>query len=578
MISLLHHFTIVGPNGKHIALVFESMGDNLLSLIKRFDYGGIPIRIVKLITRQVLLGLDYLHRVCGIIHTDLKPENFLLQGEQHDVDKIKREREDIVRKRRESELLEGKNGLAPGAAGKEAEAAAADGKKLSKSQKKRLKAKAKKQLAAEQSSNGQLAVPAAALREDAVLEEDDAGAHPMSSKGSVLPSPSASPSASFSSFSSMSSSSSNGFALPPSSSIASTVSSSSFTTDATISPSSSFASSSSFSPALQPSPSLPPRPSSQPQAVLTESRHLRSAKALPPPASTSHLDSMLAAFSSLSLSSSVFSSPQGGFPFLTKIADLGNGCWTDRHFTDDVTTRQYRAPEVLVGFPYGPPIDVWSVACLVFELITGDYLFDPKESPVASSASSPAYSRDEDHLALMMELLGRMPKRLTQQGEYSADYFTRKGELRRIAELDRWGLPEVLTEKYKLDRQEAQQLSDFLLPMLALDPDKRVTAEAALRSPWLWQDVEGGRQGGKERREGKPDTATATTATTTGAVIASNGSVSLSAQGRGHDGYEVAESEHERYRDDEYQYTEEEHQRDEDEAEEDEAEDEREED
>ena len=47
--------------------------------------------------------------------------------------------------------------------------------------------------------------------------------------------------------------------------------------------------------------------------------------------------------------------------------------------TDDVTTRQYRSPEVIVGFPYTTAIDIFSVACLVFELVTGEYLFDPKE-------------------------------------------------------------------------------------------------------------------------------------------------------------------------------------------------------
>ena len=71
----------------------------------------------------------------------------------------------------------------------------------------------------------------------------------------------------------------------------------------------------------------------------------------------------------------------GGSLFVTKIGDLGNACWIDKHFTDDVTTRQYRAPEVIVGYPYSTEIDIWSLACLVFELITGDYLFDPKEDP-----------------------------------------------------------------------------------------------------------------------------------------------------------------------------------------------------
>jgi serine/threonine-protein kinase SRPK3 len=48
-------------------------------LIKRWNHRGIPMPLVKQITKQVLLGLDYMHRECGIIHTDLKPENVLIE-------------------------------------------------------------------------------------------------------------------------------------------------------------------------------------------------------------------------------------------------------------------------------------------------------------------------------------------------------------------------------------------------------------------------------------------------------------------------------------------------------------------
>ncbi len=64
------------------------------------------------------------------------------------------------------------------------------------------------------------------------------------------------------------------------------------------------------------------------------------------------------------------------------------------------------AAQVLLGQKYSTPADMWSLACLVFELITGDLLFDPK--------SGREYPRDEDHLALIMELLGRIPKHMTQ--------------------------------------------------------------------------------------------------------------------------------------------------------------------
>jgi serine/threonine-protein kinase SRPK3 len=55
------------------------LGENLLGLIKKWNHRGVPMPLVKQITKQVLLGLDYLHRECGIIHTDLKPENVLIE-------------------------------------------------------------------------------------------------------------------------------------------------------------------------------------------------------------------------------------------------------------------------------------------------------------------------------------------------------------------------------------------------------------------------------------------------------------------------------------------------------------------
>ncbi|KAI3485080.1 hypothetical protein L1887_51754 [Cichorium endivia] len=43
-------------------MVFEVLGENLLGLIKRYQHRGVPPHIVKQIAKQVLLGLDYMHR------------------------------------------------------------------------------------------------------------------------------------------------------------------------------------------------------------------------------------------------------------------------------------------------------------------------------------------------------------------------------------------------------------------------------------------------------------------------------------------------------------------------------------
>jgi len=160
-----------------------------------------------------------------------------------------------------------------------------------------------------------------------------------------------------------------------------------------------------------------------------------------------------------------------------KIADLGNACWVDHHFTDDIQTRQYRSLEVLLGAGYGPPADIWSAACMAFEMATGDYLFEPH--------SGDDYSRDEDHLAHVIELVGPIPRHIAFAGVYSREFFNKRGELRHITKLKPWGLYDVLTEKYEWDPEIAQSFAEWLLPMLAFDTCERATAEDCLKHPFL---------------------------------------------------------------------------------------------
>uniref|UniRef100_A0A6I8SU24 non-specific serine/threonine protein kinase n=1 Tax=Xenopus tropicalis TaxID=8364 RepID=A0A6I8SU24_XENTR len=206
--------------------------------------------------------------------------------------------------------------------------------------------------------------------------------------------------------------------------------------------------------------------------------------------------------------------PQNAEHLKVKIADLGNACWVQKHFTEDIQTRQYRSLEVLIGSGYSTPADIWSTACMAFELATGDYLFEPH--------SGENYSRDEDHtaqiidsrqgshvtlrsfantqrgsvstvishlktdhIALIIELLGRIPRKLIVAGKYSKEFFTKKGDLKHISKLKPWGLYDVLVEKYEWAEEDAAGFTDFVMPMLELAPEKRATASQCLNHPWL---------------------------------------------------------------------------------------------
>ncbi len=164
------------------------------------------------------------------------------------------------------------------------------------------------------------------------------------------------------------------------------------------------------------------------------------------------------------------------------IVDLGNACWTHKHFSEDIQTRQYRSPEVIVGMRYGTSADIWSLACITFELLTGDLLFDPRSD---TNGGGGGYDRNEDHLAQCMELLGRPPRRLIMDGKYSRTYFNRKGELRHINILKFWGLEDVFVDKYRFSRADAKGIAEFMLPMVEMDPNKRATSQEMLKHPWI---------------------------------------------------------------------------------------------
>lgn len=301
VVHLVDSFEHYGPHGNHVCMAFENLGCNLLTVIKMYKYKGLPVPLVKIITKQLLIGLDFLHKNCSIIHTDLKPENILLLNYPKILKKEKTD-EEFETIEPEDEKSEKKNG------------------------KKRK------------------------TRHNFILPK---------SKEEVL---------------------------------------------------------------------------------------------------ESFKDS-----------------------FKCKIVDLGNACWTHKHFTDDVQTRQYRAPEIILGYNYGTAIDMWSMACIIFELLTGDLLFEPK--------SGKDYQKNDDHLAQIIELLGKMPKDFATNGSKSSNYFNRKGELKKIQNLTYWGIEDVLIEKYRFTPSEAEIISDFLKPMLEYIPSNRANASTCLKHKWI-RDVD----------------------------------------------------------------------------------------
>ncbi|KAF1401667.1 Serine/threonine-protein kinase SRPK, partial [Spheniscus magellanicus] len=128
-----------------------------------------------------------------------------------------------------------------------------------------------------------------------------------------------------------------------------------------------------------------------------------------------------------------------------KIADLGSACWTYKPFSKEIQTQPYRALEVLLGLDYGTPADIWSTGCLAFEMATGERLFDPQPGkyfsrddgrtpsvlfislPEASQSLNLDVSLCLDHVARIIELLGRIPPQIAFSWNKSTKFFSRPG-------------------------------------------------------------------------------------------------------------------------------------------------------
>lgn len=440
IVQLIDDFKISGVNGVHVCMVLEVLGHQLLKWIIKSNYMGLPLVCVKSILRQVLEGLDYLHTKCKIIHTDIKPENILL-----DVSEV------YVRRLAAEATLWQKAG-APPPSGSSVSTAPRDKQmgKISKNKKKKLKRKAKRQqrLLDERLQDLQKmeeldgAPPSDApvntralwrLSEDGEYDEENAESEQIHTRVNGNGPTKSSPE----SGSSWLEENCNGYGPLRFSSPGSGLSGMSGSILSATS-----------------------------ESALSTLSGYSTERSLLSPNSFSAADFLVNPLE-----------PQNADKIRIKIADLGNACWVHKHFTEDIQTRQYRALEVLIGAEYGPPADIWSTACMAFELVTGDYLFEPH--------SGEDYTRDEDHIAHIIELLGSIPPHCALSGRYSREYFNRRGELRHISNLKPWGLFEVLLEKYEWPLDQAAQFSDFLLTMLEFIPENRATAAECLQHPWL---------------------------------------------------------------------------------------------
>uniref|UniRef100_F1KR61 Serine/threonine-protein kinase Doa n=1 Tax=Ascaris suum TaxID=6253 RepID=F1KR61_ASCSU len=150
-----------------------------------------------------------------------------------------------------------------------------------------------------------------------------------------------------------------------------------------------------------------------------------------------------------------------------RLIDLGSATFDHEHHSTIVSTRHYRAPEVILELGWSHPCDVWSIGCIMFELYLGMTLFQTHDN--------------REHLAMMERILGTIPYRMCRKSKTKYFYHGRldwNEKTQAGAYVREHCKP--LIRYMKSNDVEDMELYDIISRMLEYEPSHRMTLEDAL--------------------------------------------------------------------------------------------------
>lgn len=160
------------------------------------------------------------------------------------------------------------------------------------------------------------------------------------------------------------------------------------------------------------------------------------------------------------------------------LIDFGSATFEHEHHSGTVSTRHYRAPEVILEHEWHHACDLWSIGCIMFELLTGITMFQTHSN--------------FEHLCMMQHILGPIPKNLLE-GSRKSKYFNSSS----LVNLD-WSSSEgqYILKNCKPLRchqggysTEVDQIFNLMEGLLQYDPKDRLTSSQALRHPFFDQYI-----------------------------------------------------------------------------------------
>ncbi|KAF8161647.1 kinase-like domain-containing protein [Crassisporium funariophilum] len=137
-----------------------------------------------------------------------------------------------------------------------------------------------------------------------------------------------------------------------------------------------------------------------------------------------------------------------------------------------------QAPEALLDAPCNLSSDIWSLGCVIFELLTGEALFDPM-----FQTHELGISREESHIIQIIELFGEMPIDIIRAGRSSRRWFTEDGALRIDTTYYPISLDSVL-ERH-IEKSDVSGATSFLETLLKLRPENRARPQDIIDHQWF---------------------------------------------------------------------------------------------
>lgn len=156
------------------------------------------------------------------------------------------------------------------------------------------------------------------------------------------------------------------------------------------------------------------------------------------------------------------------------LIDFGSATFEDDHHTAIVSTRHYRAPEIIIGSGWSYECDIWSFGCIMCELLVGDVLFSTHENL--------------EHLALMQKLLGPMPEKVIREAKRGKKYFHLDKLLWPVNASSRESVQAVADFqplKEQLGHDATPEFISMVEGCLKYSKRDRFTAEQCLLSPYF---------------------------------------------------------------------------------------------